>query len=177
MATFRRFEEIEVWRSARDLTRQIYALTNQPACTRDRSLRDQMRWASVSMIISGVALLLAVQAQLSKFPFDIPEAEGEIMGGVFAEMSGPTFAMYRWGFIVKQVIFALILTQIFFPWPLGLTGIWAVVAQIAKVLIVAALVGLVDAVNPRLRIDQAITYYFGVILMALVGLVFALVGA
>ena len=143
----------------------------------DMAFSQQASGTSVSMIISGVALLLAVQAQLSKFPFDIPEAEGELMGGVFAEMSGPTFAMYRWGFIVKQVIFALILTQIFFPWPLGLTGLWAIVAQVVKVLLVAVLVGLVDAVNPRLRIDQAIGYYFGVILMALVGLVFALVGA
>jgi formate hydrogenlyase subunit 4 len=143
----------------------------------DMAFYQQVSGTSVSMIISGMALLLAVQAQLSKFPFDIPEAEGEIMGGVFAEMSGPTFAMYRWGFIVKQVIFTLILTQIFFPWPLGLVGLWAIVAQIVKVLLVAVLVGLVDAVNPRLRIDQAIGYYFGVILMALVGLVFALVGA
>jgi formate hydrogenlyase subunit 4 len=143
----------------------------------DMAFFQQVSGTSVSMIISGAALLLAIQAQLSKLPFDIPEAEGELMGGVFAEMSGPTFAMYRWGFIIKQVIFALILTQIFFPWPLGLTGLWAVVAQIVKVLLVAVLVGLVDVVNPRLRIDQAIVYYFGVILTALVGLVFALVGA
>ncbi len=143
----------------------------------DMAFFQQVSGTSVSMIISGAALLLALQAQLSKLPFDIPEAEGELMGGVFAEMSGPTFAMYRWGFIVKQVVFALILTQIFFPWPLGLTGAWAVAAQVVKVLLVAVLVGLVDAVNPRLRIDQAIGYYFGVILMALVGLVFALVGA
>jgi hypothetical protein len=38
-------------------------------------------------------------------------------------------------------------------------------------------VGLIDVVNPRLKINQAIVYYFGVILTALVGLVFALVGA
>lgn len=143
----------------------------------DMAFYQQVSGTSVSMIISGAALLLAIQAQLSKLPFDIPEAEGELMGGVFVEMSGPTFAMYRWGFIIKQVIFALILTQIFFPWPLGLTGLWAVVAQVVKVLLVVVLVGLVDAVNPRLRIDQAVVYYFGVILTALVGLVFALVGA
>ncbi|MCU0607675.1 MAG: NADH-quinone oxidoreductase subunit H [Candidatus Edwardsbacteria bacterium] len=143
----------------------------------DMAFFQQVSGTSVSMVISGAALLLAIQAQLSKLPFDIPEAEGELMGGVFAEMSGPTFAMYRWGFIVKQVVFALVLTQIFFPWPLGLTGLWAVIAQIVKVLLVAVAVGLVDAVNPRLRIDQAVVYYFGVVLMALVGLVFALVGA
>jgi four helix bundle protein len=50
MATFKRFEEIEVWRSARDLTKQVYALTNQTAFTRDRSLRDQIRRASVSIM-------------------------------------------------------------------------------------------------------------------------------
>ena len=132
---------------------------------------------SLSTIITGAALFLAIQAQLSKLPFDIPEAEGEIMGGTFVEMSGPTFALYRWGFIAKQAIFSLILVQIFFPWTFGLAGFGALVAQIIKVILVVVLVGLIDVVNPRLRIDQAMAYYFGVILTALVGLVFALVGA
>ena len=92
-------------------------------------------------------------------------------------MSGPTFALYRWGFIAKQVIFSMILAQLFFPWPQGLTGLWAVFAQVVKVVLIVIVVGLIDVVNPRLRIDQAIVYYFGVILMAIVGLVFALVGA
>lgn len=143
----------------------------------DMAFYQQTSGTSLSMVISGIALLLGIQAQLSKLPFDIPEAEGELMGGPFIEISGPTFALYRWGFIVKQLIFSLILVQIFFPWTFGLTGLGAGAVQLAKVLVVVLLVGLVDVVNPRLRIDQAIVYYFGVILTALVGLVFALVGA
>jgi formate hydrogenlyase subunit 4 len=140
-------------------------------------LFQQANGSPLSLIISGAALFLAIQAQLSKLPFDIPEAEGELMGGTFAEMSGPTFALYRWGFIAKQVIFSLILTQIFFPWPTNLSGIGAFIAQLVKVILVVVVVGLIDVVNPRLKINQAIVYYFGVILTALVGLVFALVGA
>jgi len=143
----------------------------------DMAFFQQVSGNSLSMIISGIALLLGIQAQLSKLPFDIPEAEGELMGGPFIEISGPTFALYRWGFIIKQLIFSLILVQIFFPWTFGLSGLWAGLLQIAKILVVVLLVGLVDVVNPRLRIDQAIVYYFGVVLTALVGLVFALVGA
>ncbi|MDO9026259.1 MAG: NADH-quinone oxidoreductase subunit H [bacterium] len=143
----------------------------------DMAAWQQISGTSLSTIISGLALFLGIQAQLSKLPFDIPEAEGELMGGTFAEMSGPTFALYRWGFIAKQVIFSMILAQLFFPWPLGLVGLWAMVAQIVKVVLIVVLVGLIDVVNPRLRIDQALIYYFGVIMMAIVGLVFALVGA
>ena len=143
----------------------------------EMAVYQQIAGPSLSVLISGVALFLAVQAQLGKLPFDIPEAEGELMGGPFIETSGPTYALYRWGFLAKQVIFSLILVQLFFPWPAGLTGLAAFIVQTLKVLAIIALVGVVDAVNPRLRIDQSLVYYFGVILTALVGLVFALVGA
>jgi len=99
------------------------------------------------------------------------------MGGPFIETSGPTYAMFRWGFLARQVIFTLMLVQLFFPWPAGLAALPTFLIQTAKILVIIVLVGVVDAVNPRLRIDQSIVYYFGVILTALVGLVFAIVGA
>jgi four helix bundle protein len=54
MATFQRFEEIEAWRKARELTRQVYAATNQGRFSKDFGLRDQIRRASVS-IMSNIA--------------------------------------------------------------------------------------------------------------------------
>lgn len=143
----------------------------------EMALQQQIAGPSLSLIIAGAAVFLAIQAQLGKLPFDIPEAEGELMGGPFIETSGPTYAMFRWGFLARQVIFALLLVQMFFPWPAGLAPFWTFVVQTAKILVVIVLVGVVDAVNPRLRIDQSIVYYFGVVLTALVGLVFAIVGA
>ncbi|MCU0607676.1 MAG: four helix bundle protein [Candidatus Edwardsbacteria bacterium] len=50
MATFKRFEEIEVWKFAREMVKQVYALTNQTGFVRDRALRDQIRRSTVSIM-------------------------------------------------------------------------------------------------------------------------------
>lgn len=54
MPTINRFEEIEAWKSARELARLVYALSNQGAFAHDFGLRDQMRRSSVS-ILSNIA--------------------------------------------------------------------------------------------------------------------------
>jgi len=48
MATIERFEDIEAWKRARQMTRKIYALSREGAFSRDFGLKDQMRRASVS---------------------------------------------------------------------------------------------------------------------------------
>ena len=48
MATFKRFEEIEAWQKARELTRDLYRVSAEGAFGRDFALRDQIRRASVS---------------------------------------------------------------------------------------------------------------------------------
>jgi four helix bundle protein len=52
--TFRKFEEIEAWKKARDLTRKIYRHTRAGALARDFALRDQIRRAAVS-VMSNIA--------------------------------------------------------------------------------------------------------------------------
>lgn len=54
MATFKKFEEIECWRKARELTRQVYSESNKAPFSRDFGLKDQIRRASVS-IMSNIA--------------------------------------------------------------------------------------------------------------------------
>lgn len=54
MSGFQRFEDIEAWQKARELTKQIYALSNDGLFARDFGLRDQIRRASVS-IMSNIA--------------------------------------------------------------------------------------------------------------------------
>ena len=49
---------------------------------------------SISMAISALGFLLAIQAQMAKLPFDIVEADQEIMGGPFIEYSGPALALF-----------------------------------------------------------------------------------
>ncbi|MCS6846472.1 MAG: four helix bundle protein [Anaerolineae bacterium] len=54
MATIQRFEEIEAWRTARELTRLVYQLSNRAEFARDFGLKDQMRRAAVS-VLSNIA--------------------------------------------------------------------------------------------------------------------------
>lgn len=54
MATFKRFEEIESWKRARQLTNRVYELSGQGTFARDFALKDQVRRACVS-IMSNIA--------------------------------------------------------------------------------------------------------------------------
>ena len=54
MSAITRFEEIELWKTARQLTNSVYAHTNQAGFNRDFGLRDQIRRASVS-VMSNIA--------------------------------------------------------------------------------------------------------------------------
>ncbi len=112
------------------------------------------------------------------------------MGGPFIEQSGPKLALYKWSLWAKLVVFAAILCSVFVPWPRldlvgpaagavlsGLQAVGNIIIALAKMAIVFLLVGLIDVVNPRLKIDQALSYFLGTIFMAVIGLTFALVGA
>ena len=54
MATIQKFENIKAWQKARELTKAIYAMSNDGQFARDFGLRDQIRRASVS-IMSNIA--------------------------------------------------------------------------------------------------------------------------
>lgn len=54
MATISKFEDIEAWQLAREMTKAIYAISNDGLFARDFGLRDQIRRASVS-IMSNIA--------------------------------------------------------------------------------------------------------------------------
>lgn len=54
MATFRSFEEIDAWKKARELVREIYLMTKAGHFAKDFVLRDQIRRASLS-VMSNIA--------------------------------------------------------------------------------------------------------------------------
>ena len=146
------------------------------------SFADMVAWQvnhglSVSMTITGAALFLAILTQLAKLPFDIVEAETEIMGGPFIEQSGPRLALFKWSFYVKELIFASLFFSIFLPWPYFQFAPLNIIVNLIKVVVFVFIVGVVDSVNPRLRIDQSVKYFGIVIFFAFTGLAFALVGA
>jgi len=143
----------------------------------DMAAWNYVNGPSISMIMGGVALLLALQAQAGKIPFDIVEAETEIMGGPLIELSGPKLALFEWAFFARQIVYASVLAAIFIPWGTGFALPWSIAAHLLKITVIILLVGLIDVVNPRLRIDQAMAYFFGMAFVALVAMAFALIGA
>lgn len=54
MPTITRFEDIEAWKTARELTRIVYSLTEQGQFSRDFGLKNQIQRASVS-VMSNIA--------------------------------------------------------------------------------------------------------------------------
>jgi formate hydrogenlyase subunit 4 len=131
---------------------------------------------TISMAIAGIAFLLALQAQTGKLPFDIPEADQEIMGGPLIEQSGPRLALFRWAMWSKQFVLAVLLVEVFLPWPR--LGVYPadLALTLVKALGVLVVVALVDVVNPRLRIDQAMGYYLRVAFSSIAALAFAVIG-
>ncbi|MFT3892236.1 MAG: four helix bundle protein [Anaerolineales bacterium] len=63
MSTAKRFEDLEVWQKAKELTNLIYRVSLSGAFSRDFGLRDQMRRAAVS-IMSNIAEGFESQTQL-----------------------------------------------------------------------------------------------------------------
>ena len=131
---------------------------------------------SISMVIAGLAFFLALQAQSGKLPFDIAEADQEIMGGPLVEQSGPRLALLRWAIWTRQLVLAFLLVEVFFPWPHFGVFPFNLLASGTKALVVLLLVALVDVVNPRLRIDQAMGYFMRVAISSLSALAFAVIG-
>lgn len=125
---------------------------------------------SVSGVIAGVVILLSTQAKLSFVPFDIPEAEQEIMAGPYIEYSGVTLALYK---VTRAMMFFLLpLFLISVLWG-GFADWWAIL----KFLLIVVLIILIKNTNPRLRIDQALKFFWkGMGILSIIGLIFAFYG-
>ena len=133
------------------------------------SQADGVHLGSVSGVIGLIVMLLATQAKLGLVPFDSPEAEQELMGGVIAEYSGLPLAMIK---LTKMMLLALM--PLFIIAVLmggvrmeGLGILWAVLKYVAVIVLVV----LIRNTNPRVRIDQSFTFFWGpVTVLALVAL-------
>jgi NADH-quinone oxidoreductase subunit H len=70
------------------------------------------------LVLAGV-FFLVIPSELSKIPFDAPEAETEIGGGIIAEYSGTNLAMFLLSDAVKTVAFTSLAIALFFPYNLS----------------------------------------------------------
>jgi len=141
--------------------------------------QQEAGWAlgSVSGFVAAAVALLCLQAKLTLVPFDLPEAETELMGGTFVEYSGPPLAILKLLRALMLAVAPLYLATLFLG-GLADPGAWgAWLALAGKYVAVLVLVVLIRNTNPRVRIDQAVRFFwFGLAPLAAVALVLAAVG-
>jgi formate hydrogenlyase subunit 4 len=122
-------------------------------------------WSGLIML---VVMVMSFQAFVERVPFDISEAETELMEGPLMEYSGPKLAMFKYASMAKLIIYSALFINIFAPWPshIALPLPWLLFW--VKVFVLVLLVTLVSATHARYRVDQAIRY-FALLLVAAVG--------
>lgn len=126
--------------------------------------------------LAAIAVFIAILVKLHIKPFDIPEAESEIVGGMTTEYSGKLLGVLE---IVKIVmLFSLSALYVdMFLW-IPFTGLMAWVVFIIGILLVGGAIGMVNALFARFRIDQATRWLFRVsMLISLLAVGWAFVGA
>ena len=113
---------------------------------------------SVSGAVACVLTLLCLQAKLGFVPFDVAEAETEIMEGTYIEYSGPLLAVYKLTQAMMLFTLPVFLISIFLG-GLNLTGLgilWAILKYVA----ILVLIIVIKNTNPRVRIDQAMKFFW-----------------
>ena len=131
---------------------------------------------SLSGFLAFVVALLCVQANLTLVPFDLPEAETELMGGSHLEYSGPPLAMIKLTRMMLLAVAPIFLVTLFLG-GVDSGSVFSWVAFVVKYVVVLVLVVLIRNTNPRVRIDQAVRFFwFGLTPVAAVALVLAAVG-
>ncbi|MHC4644524.1 MAG: respiratory chain complex I subunit 1 family protein [Planctomycetota bacterium] len=110
---------------------------------------------SISGLLAFLIALLCVQAKLGFVPFDIAEAETELGSGVLMEYSGALLAVWK----VTQAVMLVALPMFLVIAFLGGFGAY-LVGGLLKYLLVVVLVVLIKNTNPRVRIDQAMKFFW-----------------
>jgi NADH-quinone oxidoreductase subunit H len=138
-------------------------------------IMEQPAALSISGALALVISLLCVQAKLAFVPFDLSEAETEILGGTTVEYSGAPLAIFRFTQAVLLVTLPLFLSMLFLGGLRfsGLGILWAIV----KLVVILLLVIVVKNANPRIRIDQAVRFFWlGLAPLAALSFALALLG-
>jgi len=122
------------------------------------AIATQAPIASISGALAFAVGVLCVQAKLGFVPFDIAESETEIAGGLLIEYSGVLLAIWKIMQAMMLVALPLFMVMVFMG-GFGTSG-WSVVWGTGKFLIVVVLLILIKNTNPRLRIDQAMKFFW-----------------
>jgi NADH-quinone oxidoreductase subunit H len=111
-------------------------------------------WYWTLNLLGFFVSLVAFLGKLEKVPFDIAEAETEIVAGTFTEYSGRFLALFRLGLDIEAIVGASLLAAVFMPFGLSLNPIAGFIVYILKVLFIVMLMTVARSIFARLRIDQ-----------------------
>ena len=120
-------------------------------------------WFVVPQFLGFVLFMIAGVAETRRLPFDIPEAESELVAGFHSEYSGMKFGMFFVGEYVGLVLISALITVLFFGGWMG-----PVLPPIAwfliKVFFFIAFFILLRAGLPRPRFDQLMSWGWKIML-------------
>lgn len=112
------------------------------------------------MIPAFIAYLMFLPGTMGVVPFDIPEAETELLEGPLLEYGGPPLAMFQIGSALKTFVVLGLGVALFFPGTLGDFWLVNLLWFLFKCLALMALsLTLVKSATGRFRIDQAFWFY------------------
>jgi NADH-quinone oxidoreductase subunit H len=121
-------------------------------------------WFGVILLPSFLIYITAMTGETNRAPFDLPEAEGELVGGFHTEYSSLKFALFFLAEYINMVTVSALATTLFLggwmaPWPLSLwdganSGWWPMLWWLIKVQIFIFGFIWLRGTLPRLRYDQ-----------------------
>jgi NADH-quinone oxidoreductase subunit H len=125
---------------------------------------QQGLWFIFPLLPSFVIYLTSMVGETNRAPFDLPEAEGELVGGFHTEYSSIKFAMFMLAEYVNMTTVSALATTLFLggwhaPWPINMwdganTGWWPLLWFVAKVWTFMFFFFWLRATLPRMRYDQ-----------------------
>ncbi|HZC52558.1 MAG TPA: NADH-quinone oxidoreductase subunit H, partial [Mycobacterium sp.] len=121
-------------------------------------------WYVFLLLPSFIIYLISMVGETNRAPFDLPEAEGELVAGFHTEYSSLKFAMFMLAEYVNMTTVSALAATLFLggwhaPWPLNMwsganTGWWPLIWFVAKVWGFLFIYFWLRASLPRLRYDQ-----------------------
>jgi NADH-quinone oxidoreductase subunit H len=124
-----------------------------------RTIVEQQKaiWYCIPQILGLLVFLIAGVAETRRIPFDLPEADSELIAGFHSEYSSMKFGMFFIGEYLGMTLIATVVATLFFGgWlgPLLPPPLWLAI----KVAIIVGFFILLRATLPRLRYDQLMGY-------------------
>jgi NADH-quinone oxidoreductase subunit H len=128
-------------------------------------------WNAFWMPVAALIYLICATAETNRAPFDIPEAESELVAGFHTEYGGMRFALFFLAEYSNMLIVAAVATTLFFggwkPLPfLGFLPVPGLIWFLAKTYVLIFVVIWVRWTFPRLRFDQLMNFCWKIMIPA-----------